>query len=128
MHTLFSTGRHDHYYYYYTQLLELCLNGHNLVSFEATISRFFMVIDLNDTYRMMMTLMMMKIQIGQYLWFRLQNISYGRLGLHQIWMWQCLLQYMVWESLKCMVLSVPSKMFHSGNITCPCSYARWPCQ
>ena len=28
-------------------------NGHNLANFGAKISRFFMVIDLNDTYRMM---------------------------------------------------------------------------
>ena len=61
MHTLFLGGRHDHILlsYIYTQLLEVCLNGHNLVSFEATMSRFFMVIDLNDTYRMMIPLMMM---------------------------------------------------------------------
>ena len=75
MHALFSSGRLDYYYYHtyiYMQLLEIHLNGHNLVSFEATISSFFMVIDLNDTYRIMMTLMMkmmmmimIKIQNGQ---------------------------------------------------------------
>ena len=32
----------------YTQLLEIRLNGHNFVSFEATISRFFMVTDDDD--------------------------------------------------------------------------------
>ena len=47
--------------YIYTQLLEIRLNGHNFVSFEATISRFFMVIDLNDTYKMMMMTLMMII-------------------------------------------------------------------
>ena len=36
-------------------------NSHNSANFEATVPRFFMVIDLNDTYRMMM---MMKIQNG----------------------------------------------------------------
>ena len=58
MHTLFSGGRRDYYYhiyiyiyiYIYTQLLEIRLNGHNFVSFEATISIFFVVIDLNETY------------------------------------------------------------------------------
>ena len=38
--------------------------GHNSGNFEATISRFCMVIDLNDTYRIMM---MMKIQNGHIL-------------------------------------------------------------
>ena len=34
-------------------------NGHNLAKFEATPSRFCMVIDLNDTYGMMMMIIMM---------------------------------------------------------------------
>ena len=39
-------------------------NGHNSANFEATFSRFCMVIDLNDTYRLMMTMMMIKTQNG----------------------------------------------------------------
>ena len=37
-------------------------NGHNLANFEVTTSWFGLVIDLNDTYRIMMT--MMKTQNG----------------------------------------------------------------
>ena len=40
-------------------IFEKSLNGHNSVNFEATTSRFCMVIDLNETYMMMMTTMMM---------------------------------------------------------------------
>ena len=40
-------------------ILEKSLNGHNSANFEATTSRFCMVIDLNETYMMMMTMMMM---------------------------------------------------------------------
>ena len=36
-------------------------NSHNSVNFKATTPRFFVIIDLNDTYRMMM--IMMKIMI-----------------------------------------------------------------
>ena len=75
MHTLFSNGRRDYYYhtYIYTQLLEIRLNGYNFVSFEATISRFFMVIDLNDTYKMMMTLMMIMIMLMMIMLIKIQN-------------------------------------------------------
>ena len=38
---------------------EESLNGHYSANFEATTSRFSMVIDLNETYRMMMMMMMM---------------------------------------------------------------------
>ena len=78
MHTLFLTGRHHIYIYIYTQLLEVCLNGHNLVSFEATMSRFFMVIDLNDTYRMMMTLMMMMMMIMILMMIMMMKIQNGQ--------------------------------------------------
>ena len=40
-------------------IFEKSLNGHNLANFEATNSRFYMVINLNETYRMMMMMMMM---------------------------------------------------------------------
>ena len=36
-------------------------NGHNLVNFEATTSRFCIVIDLSDTYRIMMMMMIMML-------------------------------------------------------------------
>ena len=39
-------------------IFEKSPNGHNSANFEATTSRFFMVIDLNETYMMMMTMMM----------------------------------------------------------------------
>ena len=42
-------------------IFEKSLNGHNSANFEATTSRFCMVIDLNETYMMMMTMMMMMI-------------------------------------------------------------------
>ena len=38
-------------------------NDHNSASFEVTTSRFFMVIDLNDTYRMMIIMMLMMIMM-----------------------------------------------------------------
>ena len=38
-------------------------NVHNSANFEATTSRFCMVIDINETYRMMMTMMMMKMKL-----------------------------------------------------------------
>ena len=38
-------------------------NGHNLSNFEATTSRLCMVIDLNDTYKMMMTMTMIKMMM-----------------------------------------------------------------
>ena len=37
--------------------------NHNSVNFEAITSRFWMVIDLNETYRMMMTMMKIKLII-----------------------------------------------------------------
>ena len=38
--------------------------NHNSANFEATTSRFCMVIDINETYRMMMmTMMMMKLKL-----------------------------------------------------------------
>ena len=37
-------------------------NGHNVANFEATFSRFCMVIGLNDIYRMMTTMMIMMIR------------------------------------------------------------------
>ena len=40
-------------------IFEKSLNGHNSANFEATTSRFCMVIDLNETYMMMMMIMMM---------------------------------------------------------------------
>ena len=48
-------------------IFEKSLNGHNSANFEATTSRFCIVIDLNITYRMMITMMMimmMKTQNG----------------------------------------------------------------
>ena len=59
----------------YTQLLEIWLNGHNLVNFEATISRFFMVIDLNDTYGMIMTLMMIIIMMIMMMLMMIMSIK-----------------------------------------------------
>ena len=44
-------------------ILEKSLNGHNSANFEATTSRFCMVIDLNETYMMMMTMMMMTMMM-----------------------------------------------------------------
>ena len=45
-------------------IFEKALNGHNSANFEATTSRFFTVIDLNETYMMMMmTMMMMKMKL-----------------------------------------------------------------
>ena len=44
-------------------IFEKSLNGHNLTNFEATTSRFCMVIDLNKTYRMMRTIMMKMMEI-----------------------------------------------------------------
>ena len=64
--------------YIHTQLLEIHLNGHNFVSFEATISRFFMVIDLNDTYKMMMTLMMMIMIMMMLIMIMLIKIQNGQ--------------------------------------------------
>ena len=67
MHTLFSTGRHDYYYYFYYHMLLYAVmimmmmimmtetqNGHNSANFEGTTFGFCMVIDIKDTYRMMM--------------------------------------------------------------------------
>ena len=39
-------------------------NGHNSANFEDTTSRFYMLIDLNDIYGMMIIMMMMKTQIA----------------------------------------------------------------
>ena len=44
-------------------IFEKSLNGHNSANFEATTSRFFMVIDLNETYMMMMITMMMMMMM-----------------------------------------------------------------
>ena len=38
-------------------------NGHNLANFEATFSRFGMLIGCNDTYRLMLLMMMMMIRM-----------------------------------------------------------------
>ena len=40
-------------------------NGHNSANFEATISRFYMVIDLNDTYRVMMMMIMTMVYFAK---------------------------------------------------------------
>ena len=48
-------------------------NDDNLASFEVTTSRFCMVIDLNDTYRMMMTIMIMMKMIMIIMMMDIQN-------------------------------------------------------
>ena len=48
-------------------------NGHNSANFEATTSRFFMVIDLNDTYGMMMTMMLMILMMSISMMMKTQN-------------------------------------------------------
>ena len=44
-------------------IFEKSLNGHNSANFEATTSRFCMVIDLNEMYRIMMRMMMMTMMM-----------------------------------------------------------------
>ena len=44
-------------------IFEKSLNGHNSANFEAITSRFSIVIDINETYRMMMMMMKMKLII-----------------------------------------------------------------
>ena len=46
-------------------IFEKSLNGHNSANFKATASRFCMVIDLNETYRMMMMIMMIMMMRTQ---------------------------------------------------------------
>ena len=44
-------------------IFEISFYGHNLANFEATTSRFCMVIDLNERYMLMMTMMMMTMMM-----------------------------------------------------------------
>ena len=55
--------------------------SHNSANFEATTSRFCMVVDINETYRMMMTMMTMMMMMMMRLRLRLRLMMVMRLML-----------------------------------------------
>ena len=95
-------------------------NVHNLTNFQSTTSRFCMVTDINDTYRIMMMTILMKtqnsnnsanFQVTPSIFFMLMDLNYIYRMMMMIWKIMIIIMRMV--KLKKIILE---RLYHHNEL------------